>query len=232
MINTPQKTKVNKYARSENVRSMKYFIVIVVEGDVAEPSYFRMIEEKFKNSIKLKIVPSQKKSSPKNLLETARKERREYSDSGSEKKPESIWIVCDVDLHKNFHPIIKEAQDEGFKVAISNPCFEVWLFQHLAEIKIEKGLTIFCKDDQILLEIDNSKKPTKDLSQKVKKILDEVRPKKGPQKYEAVYFDKIDDAVKKAQKNLKDVQKKDFLLESKHIGQTRVGQLISEIKNI
>ncbi len=232
MIKTPQKTKVNKYARSENVRSMKYFIVIVVEGDVAEPSYFRMIEEKFKNSIKLKIVPSQKKSSPKNLLETARKERREYSDSGSEKKPESIWIVCDVDLHKNCQIIIKEAQDEGFKVAISNPCFEVWLFQHLAEIKIEKGLTTFRKEDQILLEIDNSKKPTKDLSQKVKKVLDEVRPKKGPQKYEAVYFDKIDDAVKKAQKNLKDVQKKDFLLESKHIGQTRVGQLISEIKNI
>ena len=131
MIKTPQKTKVNKYARSENVRSIKYFIVIVVEVDVAEPSYFRMIEEKFKNSIKLKIVPSQKKSSPKNLLETARKERREYSDSGSEKKPESIWIVCDVDLHKNFQPIIKEAQDDGFKVEISNPCFEVWLFQHL-----------------------------------------------------------------------------------------------------
>jgi hypothetical protein len=31
---------------------MKFFIVIVVEGDVAEPSYFWMIEEKFKNCIR------------------------------------------------------------------------------------------------------------------------------------------------------------------------------------
>lgn len=43
---------VNKYSRYENVRRMKYFIVIVVEGDVAEPSYLWMIEEKFKNCIR------------------------------------------------------------------------------------------------------------------------------------------------------------------------------------
>jgi len=140
--------------------------------------------------------------------------------------------VHDVDLHKNFHTTIKEAQKDGFKVAISNPCFEVWLFSHLAEIRIEKGITKFIKpNSEVLLEVDNNKKSNRDLSKKVKKALDEIRPKKGSPKYKDVYLERIDDAIRKTQQNLKKVQSKDFLLEPKHIGQTRVGELISEIRS-
>jgi hypothetical protein len=232
MTKKSPKIKLNKYVRREELQDIKSFIVIAVEGDRAEPSYFGMIKEKFKDSIRLEIIPSNKNSSPKYLLENLRRIKRECSDYNFQEKPESLWMVCDVDLHKNFQSTIKEAKNEGFKIAISNPCFEVWLFLHLAEIKIVKGLAKFCKlSGEVLLEVDNSRKPERTLSQKVKKVLDKVRPKKGAQKYEDIYFERVDDATKKAQKNLKNIQSKDFLLESKHIGQTRVSELISEIKD-
>jgi len=224
-----QKPKFNKYDRRQE--SIDYFIVIAVEGDATESRYFEMIENKFKNTVKLELISAESKSHPKHILKKLEDIKRKYFGYKLKERPKSYWMVCDVDLHANLYSTLKTAKENGFKIAISNPCFEVWLFSHLAEIKIEEGITKFCKsEEEILLEINNKEKPARDLSKKVGKALDKVRPKKGSPEYEHVYFEKIDDAVEKTQKNLKDVHLQDFLLEPKHIGQTRVSELISEIK--
>jgi len=230
MNKKPQKTKVNKYARRQEY--IEYFIVIAVEGDIAESKYFKMIEEKFKGIVKLEIISSESKSHPKYLLQTLENIKRKYFGFRPKDRPKSYWIVCDVDLHKNLHSTIITAQENGFKIAISNPCFEVWLFLHLGEIKIsEEETKFFDSNNELLISVNQNKKDAR-LSKKISLILDKIRPKKHVIGYEDIYFDKVDDAIRRAKSNLEMAHAKDFLLESKHIGQTRVGQLISEIKSI
>ena len=87
--------KLNKYARREELIDIPSFIVIAVEGDKAEPGYFRMIKREFRDGIKLDIIPSEQNSSPEHLLNNLRRIKREYLDSGSKEKPESFWMVCE-----------------------------------------------------------------------------------------------------------------------------------------
>ncbi|WP_430783552.1 RloB family protein [Actinoplanes sp. G11-F43] len=46
---------------------------------------------------------------------------------------ESIWCVFDVDEHATIDAALIEAQAEGFKVGVSNPCFEIWLLWHFED---------------------------------------------------------------------------------------------------
>jgi hypothetical protein len=54
------------------------------------------------------------------------KRSRTRQDSGFDE----IWCVFDVDAHPDLKSAIAEARDAGIGVAISNPCFELWLVLH------------------------------------------------------------------------------------------------------
>ena len=43
---------------------------------------------------------------------------------------DEIWCVFDVDAHPNVSEAIIEAERSDINVAVSNPCFEVWLVLH------------------------------------------------------------------------------------------------------
>ena len=44
-----------------------------------------------------------------------------------------IWCVFDFDEHPNLSQAITEAAQSGIDVAVSNPCFELWLVLHLQD---------------------------------------------------------------------------------------------------
>lgn len=44
-----------------------------------------------------------------------------------------VWGVIDVDEHPNLSEALVMAQDNGVKVALSNPCFELWGLLHYQE---------------------------------------------------------------------------------------------------
>ena len=46
---------------------------------------------------------------------------------------DEIWCVFDVDQHPNVSRAIHDARQSGIKVAVSNPCFELWLVLHRDE---------------------------------------------------------------------------------------------------
>ena len=46
---------------------------------------------------------------------------------------DEIWCVFDVDAHPNVNSAVAEARDAGIEVAVSNPCFELWLVLHLED---------------------------------------------------------------------------------------------------
>lgn len=62
---------------------------------------------------------------PLTLVQRARTDQR-----ASTKDFDEIWCVFDVDAHPNLAQAVNEARQSGISVAVSNPCFELWLILH------------------------------------------------------------------------------------------------------
>jgi RloB-like protein len=112
--------------RTVNVRDAR-LCVIATEGRKTEKQYFNL----FKNQrVIVKILPTEEdnKSSPHHVLTRLDKFKQEHDLVDDD----TLWLMIDVDHHrpKQLSSICTEAVQKGFKLAISNPCFEVWLYLH------------------------------------------------------------------------------------------------------
>ncbi|MDE3214214.1 MAG: RloB domain-containing protein [Bacteroidota bacterium] len=136
------------YEKKRPFRDASFFI-IVCEGENREPDYFRFFDGL---SSRVKVVPvrSNSGSSPRHLIENAIEKEGEL-----ECKPEidRVWFVVDTDRWgKLLHELRQECdQHINWKVAQSNPCFEVWLYFHVADKLPDSGIINQCKDWKNLL---------------------------------------------------------------------------------
>jgi hypothetical protein len=117
--------------------------LIVCEGTVTEPRYFKDVQYHEHRLIELEIRPG---GAPKDLVERAAVLKKESNREASRRaddnqKYEEVWCVFDIDEH----PLIPEARDQaranGIDLAISNPCFELWALLHFQDqsAHIERG---------------------------------------------------------------------------------------------
>jgi hypothetical protein len=115
-------------------------IIIATEGRASEPLYFG--SDLFHNSrVKTIVLGSDDdKSSPKWVLGRM----RDYMKQDSRKQKFDLreddiyWLVIDRDrwTEKELSNVISESKrrkNNPIGVAVSNPCFELWLFLHFAE---------------------------------------------------------------------------------------------------
>lgn len=139
MIMTSRTALIN---RKTNTRDPKIY-VIVPEGAATERAYFEAFvpapaaRAPFKPSpVVVKVLPPlDHHSSPRDLLKTVRAFVREQKlDLRDE-----VWLVFDVDRWplQALAKVCGAARRGGFRVAVSNPCFEVWLCLHLAACRDE-----------------------------------------------------------------------------------------------
>lgn len=112
-------------------------ILVVCEGKVTEPQYL----EGFRLAQRVTTVRVHVKSpggDPQALVEAAisvrnaaaeraRRERDDYL------RYDQVWCVLDVDEHARLDPARMLAAAEGIELALSNPCFELWLVLHFAD---------------------------------------------------------------------------------------------------
>ena len=70
-------------------------------------------------------------ATPKTLVEWAVREKRACG--GKDKIYEEIWVVFDVDTHPFLAEARQQANDNSIKIAISNPCFELWALLHFQD---------------------------------------------------------------------------------------------------
>lgn len=120
-----------KYEKKEPYRDAVIFIIIC-EGEKREPDYFEFFNE-LTSQLKVISVASQKgESAPNYLMSNANDAVNKYnSDNGDYE----LWIVLDVDRwKKHIHDLHKESSTKKeWNIAISNPCFEVWLYFHFTD---------------------------------------------------------------------------------------------------
>jgi hypothetical protein len=115
-------------------RDTKLFIV-ATEGKETEKQYFGMFKS---TRIKVEILATTEdgKSAPEYVLERLDKFKERYDLS----KDDMLWLVSDVDRwrDKKLSSVCSQARQKGYNLAISNPCFEVWLTLHFEDINTQE----------------------------------------------------------------------------------------------
>lgn len=112
----------------EHLRDTK-LIIIATEGEKTEKQYFGM----FSNiRVQVKVISTEKGlSAPEYVLERL----NQFSDQYQLGDEDELWLMIDVDrwgVGKLSHISAATAQ-KGYKLAVSNPCFEFWLYLHFFE---------------------------------------------------------------------------------------------------
>lgn len=116
--------------------------ILSYEGSESEKKYFNdfRYSEWFNDSGLIEIIPLKRPKnagtdpiSVKNLLKKAK-------DEFPFKPTDEFWLIIDRDQWENIHKInfanlVEDCKNENnFFLAMSNPCFEIWLLLHLKDI--------------------------------------------------------------------------------------------------
>ena len=132
-----------KYKKKKPWRDAKLFLVIC-EGERREYQYFNFFDG-LSRQLKIISIPNHEgKSAPKHLQINAEKAVQDFDDGGDYE----LWIVMDVDAwkDKDLHDIQTFCnQKSNWAVAISNPCFEVWLYSHFEKQLLTSNRLNQCK---------------------------------------------------------------------------------------
>lgn len=123
-------------------------IVIACEGEKTEQDYFNQISElcdELGSRLQLKVLPPRKEghSAPRHVLDQMDKYKKEFGI----KVDDELCLVIDRDKQSWTEATISEVAQcchaKKYILALSNPCFELWLLIHHCDVAIlgdaEKG---------------------------------------------------------------------------------------------
>jgi hypothetical protein len=118
-------------------RDPKPTILVVTEGEVTEPEYIDGLKRACRNP-RVTVRLAKEHGVPKTIVEIAKQYKEEAEKSAQCEKDEnlvydSVWGVFDVDDHPAIGEAIVMARDNGIRLAISNPCVELWLLLHFRD---------------------------------------------------------------------------------------------------
>jgi len=105
-------------------------IIIAAEGEKTEKQYFSMF-----GSLRVQVHVLHTEgglSSPKHVFDRLSDYKRRYDLKGDDQ----LWLVVDVDCwtQKMLSEIATGSVQKKFGLAVSNPCFEVWLYLHHSDV--------------------------------------------------------------------------------------------------
>lgn len=127
-------------------------VVILCEGEKTEPSYLRHWKAVLRNNL-VEIKIDLTGAMPKTLVEKAAEIKKEAKRDARRREDDNleideVWCVFDVDKHPNLDDARIQANANKIELAISNPCFELWLTLHFqdqnAYLDVVKARALCC----------------------------------------------------------------------------------------
>jgi hypothetical protein len=112
-------------------------LLVVCEGEITEVHYLQDFKRWCSNSrVELRIenkagVPFPLVTKAKELNQEA--DRRAKAEQDDNLRYDEVWCVFDVDDHPRLKEAREMARANGLSLAMSNPCFELWLLLHLRD---------------------------------------------------------------------------------------------------
>ena len=126
-----------KPARRRAFKDANPVILVVAEGEVTEKDYLEGFKQFQKNPrVNFRFVggagdPLAIVDMAKDLYDEAKGRAKKERDENL--RFDAVWCVFDRDDHAHFNQARQTAGDREFELAISNPCFELWLLLHFAD---------------------------------------------------------------------------------------------------
>jgi hypothetical protein len=128
---SPRRTQAKDLRRRIASRPERKTVVVFCEGEASEPDYVnalkRLPEVRGNTSINIEIATE--RGVPLTLV------RRAVARAADDEVDE-CWCVFDVEWPRQ-HPHLPEAlrlaEKHGIRLAVSNPCFELWLILHFED---------------------------------------------------------------------------------------------------
>jgi hypothetical protein len=116
-------------------------VVIASEDRYAVRQYFDFFQS---TRIQFKVLETQDgRSAPEHVLNRL----NEYLEEFEIGEGDSFWIVCDCDHWvepnhiRNLTQVLRQCRQKDIQVALSNPCFDLWLLLHFADFPADDTLT-------------------------------------------------------------------------------------------
>ena len=106
-------------------------IVVATEGVLTEPEYLKVFS-RIHGDRSVRVVPVGVGGNPRTVVERAIEEL-EKSQRDRLAGRDSVWAMFDRDSHERFDEARDLARGRGIRLAISNPCFELWGILHYQE---------------------------------------------------------------------------------------------------
>ena len=123
-----------RFRRKIGFLKEKKLFVIATEGGKTEEIYFDLFKPGRDAVIRMEILPCKNcRTSPKNTLKRLLKFKNENMIKGDDE----LWLVIDRDNWEieELDQVASQCSKKRFFLAVSNPCFEFWLYLHLRDPK-------------------------------------------------------------------------------------------------
>ncbi len=131
-------TRSRSLRRKVATRDVKKTLLVFCEGEKTEPEYLRALSRKSSvrdlACVDIRFESGPGGSVPQTLVSKAVEARDRAVDEADE--IDEFWCVFDVEWprnHPNLKSVIQQARDNHIKLAVSNPCFELWLILHFQD---------------------------------------------------------------------------------------------------
>jgi hypothetical protein len=116
-------------------------VVIASEDRYAVRQYFDFFQS---TRIQFKVLETQDgRSAPAHVLNRL----SEYLEEFEIGEGDSFWLVCDCDHWvepnhiQNLTQVLRQCRQKDIEVALSNPCFDLWLLLHFTDFPADDALT-------------------------------------------------------------------------------------------
>jgi hypothetical protein len=118
----------NRPRRQPAFRSPAKTLTVYCEGRVTERQYLINLAARFRAT---SVSVARDHGDPKYLVELAVAQKKRARRQGE--AADLIWCVFDADDHERLTDALIQARDNQIPVALSNPCFELWVILHFEE---------------------------------------------------------------------------------------------------
>ena len=132
--------RYGNYTRKEASLNSK-LIIIAAEGEFTEKIYFEALRKHARNSrVHIKILERDEENKHNSSPEYVLGQLTQYKLENPIEQDDELWLVIDKDkwTAKSIRAVAQRcAQDSSYHLALSNPCFELWLILHIIDASLE-----------------------------------------------------------------------------------------------
>lgn len=161
--------------RKKQTRAKRKRHLIVSNGMVTETEYFNHLisEMDVRGSVRYRHIDGDPLKVVKQLSRELESDKKAVK-TGEIEELSSAWIVVDSDEFRNLAAAEREAKAKGIRLAITNPCFEVWLIDHISPCPETSASTLQCEKRARDLGVLKSTDPKRSSASKFKSVNLEV----------------------------------------------------------